>query len=95
MTSAQKRRPATNGTALTTTTADETDEDLSVILTRPGDGVRSRRIRWARRQLDEMLGQVDPWVFSEPVGDPYHDNHLDRGMRERDYLGRDLAGRWP
>ncbi len=62
------------------------------IMARPGDGFRARRVRrWARRELVALLEPFEPWTFAEPVGDPYHDSHLDRGWTEREALGRDLA----
>ena len=62
------------------------------IVTRPGDGFRAQRLRkFARLQLDEMLMAPDPWVFSEPVGDPYLDNGLSLTWHEREAAGRELA----
>lgn len=69
-----------------------TTRPTTVIMTRRGDGLRARRLRcmWSRL-LDEHLGLVDPWTYAEPVGDPYHDLWLDRGVPERDRAGADLA----
>jgi len=63
----------------------------AAIMTRPGDGIRARRLRkFATRHLDELLGQVDPWDFSRPMID-YHETYLDRGVREREFAGQELA----
>jgi hypothetical protein len=70
-------------------------QDLVVIMTRPGDRWRSRRIRrWAHRELDRLLEtDVDPWQFSEPRD--WHETHMDLGVSGRDRLGRDLVGWCP
>lgn len=67
-----------------------THPTLAVIVTRPGDGWRSRRIRkLARRHLDALLGTPDPWDLAEPID--WAACHMDRTVPERAAIGRDMA----
>jgi len=65
-------------------------KQATVIMTRPGDGWRARRLRkFARRELDALLGcGLDPWRWSEPVGDVFAGGRLD--LQQRQYRGEDL-----
>lgn len=68
----------------------KTVSQTSLIMTRPGDGIRARRLRkFARRHLDEIIGKTDPWIMSDPTD--WHAIHMDLGVPERDALGRSLA----
>lgn len=69
--------------------------ETTVIMTRTLAGWRDRRIRrWARRELDVLLGEpVDPWRMAEPID--WAACQMDRGVPEREHAGRELlAAGW-
>lgn len=80
--SENERRPLTRGAARGSSTA----TDL-VRVPRRYDRNAARRRAWARRQLDDLLGLS---LTGEP-GIDYHRTHLDLGVPEREYAGRELA----
>lgn len=62
----------------------------TVIMTRPGDGFRARRLRrWARLELDRL---IDPWSYAQPLelGEPIDWTPLSLGLAERDVVGKEL-----
>lgn len=64
--------------------------EVEAIVTHPYDHHAYRRRRWARRQLDDLLGVEE---ILAPIGAEidYHTTHLDRGYREREWIGAELA----
>lgn len=83
--------PEETGPATCSGSPTATRANPGVILTRPGDGLRARRLRHrARRELDELLGHPDPWDLADR-GDWWHDTWMDRGLPERERRGREMT----
>jgi hypothetical protein len=69
------------GPATTTTTA--------ILTRRPPDWRSRRRRKYASRHLDELLGHgLDPWQWTQPIGDVFADGGL--SWRERQLRGEAL-----
>ncbi|MCP2324924.1 hypothetical protein HDA40_003431 [Hamadaea flava] len=88
--SANESRPITGATPELTASITRPADDLTSEV-RAADRRRWRIRRHASRQLDALLGREERHGDGDGDGDHYRETWLDRGVREREARGRDLA----